>query len=252
MEKIPRISRSPLYMQVRQILLSQIQSGDWRPGQQIPTEPVLASQFDVSIGTIRKAIDSLVNDGLILKKEGIGTFVKAYKGGGYWNAFHIFRDLEGRVRGTKSNLLLFENTTAPEFITRSLMVDKDCEFIHIIRHWFHTYNNAEELVSIDESFLIAKEFKGLTYQRFLDSFDKKDSFYQFFDREFGVVIVNQRCTTCYEKVSAEIASIIQVPSGFETLRTDRISYTFGHKPVEYRINRGQVNYTKIYFDLSNA
>lgn len=252
MEKIPRISRSPLYMQVRQILLSQIQSGDWRPGQQIPTEPVLASQFEVSIGTIRKAIDSLVNDGLILKKEGIGTFVKTYKGGGYWNAFHIFRDLEGRVRGTKSNLLLFENTTAPEFITRSLMVDKDCEFIHIIRHWFHTYNNAEELVSIDESFLIAKEFKGLTYQRFLDSFDKKDSFYQFFDREFDVVIVNQRCTTCYEKVSAEIASIIQVPSGFETLRTDRISYTFGHKPVEYRINRGQVNYTKIYFDLSNA
>ena len=117
MEKIPPISRSPLYMQVRQILLSRIQSGDWRPGQQIPTEPVLASQFDVSIGTIRKAIDSLVNDGLILRKEGIGTFVKTYKGAGYWNAFHIFRDLEGRVRGTKGNLVLFENTTAPEFIT---------------------------------------------------------------------------------------------------------------------------------------
>ena len=250
MQNIPNLSRNPLYLQVRQYLIKKIQSGDWQPGEKIPTEPSLATQFGVSIGTIRKAVDTLVNDGFILRKEGSGTFVKTYKDAGYWNPFQIFRDLNGNRRGSRCQLILFEKILPPERISKALLADNDQEFIHIIRHWFHTFNGIEQLVSIDESYLMSSEFKGLTQQRFQDSFLKQDSLYRFYDREFGIVIFNQRCSTYFEKIPSIEANLLQVPEGLEVLRTDRVSYTFGHKPVEYRINRGNVEFTKLLFDLN--
>lgn len=58
MPNLSRVNRQPLYQQVRQILLATIQSGQWGPGEKIPIEPVLAQQMGVSIGTLRRAVES--------------------------------------------------------------------------------------------------------------------------------------------------------------------------------------------------
>lgn len=72
MPNLSRVNRQPLYQQVRQILLTTIQSGEWGPGEKIPIEPVLAQQLGVSIGTLRRAVETLVNDGVLLRREGVG------------------------------------------------------------------------------------------------------------------------------------------------------------------------------------
>lgn len=248
---ISRVNRQPLYQQVRQILLATIQSGQWGPGEKIPIEPVLAQQMGVSIGTLRRAVESLVNDGVLLRREGIGTFVRTYRDGGYWNVFQIYRNLDGKKRGDFGKLIVFEVTSnVDEKICKALNVCDGERLIHMVRHWIRVQNGQQEVVSIDESFLVAERFEGLNEDFFHQHFRQGESLYEFFDREFNVVIINQKCSAHYERLDEETAKILQVPANFDALCTERVSLTFGHMPVEYRINRGRVDVTKIFFDLN--
>lgn len=246
---LPQVSRNPIYLQVRKILLDKIQEGIWTSGEQLPTEPVLSKQLGVSIGTLRRAVEMLVNEGLLLRREGVGTFVRTYKNSGYWNSFQIYTDKEGKRRGRRWSIVSFDECEIPPPDIATALQIQTSPVIHFVRHWYHIYGDEEKLVSIDESYLIAERFKGLTLDFFLDKFKSGNSLYQFFDREFGVVIVSQKCSAQYEKLTESDARKFKVPCNYESIRTDRISYTFGHKPVEYRINRGQIDVTKISFDL---
>lgn len=251
MPNLSRVNRQPLYQQVRQILLTTIQSGQWGPGEKIPIEPVLAQQLGVSIGTLRRAVETLVNDGVLLRREGVGTFVRTYRDAGYWNVFQIYRNLDGRKRGNFGRLITFELTDkADEKIYTALNMPQGHKLIHMVRQWISTQSGAEEIVSTDESYLVAERFEGLPREVFLKHFRTGESLYQFFDRKFNVVIINQKCSAHYEKLDAKTAGLLQVPENFEVLCTERVSLTFGHIPVEYRINRGRVDVTKIFFDLS--
>ena len=68
--------RLPIYQQLRDEIARQIAAQVWRPGDGIPTEAELASSHRVSVGTVRKAIDTLVAEGLVERQQGRGTFVK--------------------------------------------------------------------------------------------------------------------------------------------------------------------------------
>src|SRR5436190_13340846 len=81
-------SDRPLYDQVRQRLIEGISAGEWGAGEAIPTESALAAAFGVAIGTIRKAIDSLVAERALVRRQGKGTFVTAHDGGRM--LFHFF------------------------------------------------------------------------------------------------------------------------------------------------------------------
>ena len=66
---------SPLYQQIKALILLSLQSGEWKPGEAIPSEIDLATRFRVSQGTVRKAIDELASDNLLVRRQGKGTFV---------------------------------------------------------------------------------------------------------------------------------------------------------------------------------
>lgn len=244
------VSRTPLYLQARQILLKRIEDGEWKAGTQIPVESDLASQLGISLGTLRRAVESLVSDGILLKRQGAGTFVRTYQNSGYWNAFQIFKDFDGKRRGSKWRMIVFERIKAPHDVLVALQIKPEDKVIHIVRAWEQDYFGVDEVVSIDESFLIESRFIGLTKQRFLTYFRSDDSLYRFYDREFGVVVINQKCSVRYEDLPSELSQRWQMPEHFRALRTDRVSMTFGHRPVEYRINRGRIDVTKVLFDLS--
>ena len=69
------VDHKPLYGRVRDLVLNRIRSGDWGPGQSLPNEIVLATDFGVSVGTIRRAIEGLERNGVVSRKQGRGTFV---------------------------------------------------------------------------------------------------------------------------------------------------------------------------------
>ena len=71
----PRARTRPLYRQVRHLLLESLRRGEWMPGTAIPSETELAVRFQVSQGTVRKAIDELASENLLVRRQGKGTFV---------------------------------------------------------------------------------------------------------------------------------------------------------------------------------
>ena len=69
---------SPLYRQIKNLILQALENGEWRPGDVIPSEMELAVRFNVSQGTVRKAIDELSAENLLLRRQGKGTFVASH------------------------------------------------------------------------------------------------------------------------------------------------------------------------------
>ena len=65
----------PLYVQVRDQLVRRLIDGEWQPGQHIPSEIELAREIGVSQGTIRKALDAMTAENLLIRRQGRGTFV---------------------------------------------------------------------------------------------------------------------------------------------------------------------------------
>ncbi|HWH41072.1 MAG TPA: GntR family transcriptional regulator, partial [Usitatibacter sp.] len=95
LERIPP-GESPLYAQVRARLIEAIAAGEWRPGEAIPSEADLARAFGVAIGTIRKAVDALVAERALVRRQGRGTFVTAHEGSRL--LFHFFHIVAGDGR----------------------------------------------------------------------------------------------------------------------------------------------------------
>src|SRR5579859_2251574 len=69
---------SPLYQQIKGLITQALQSGEWKPGEIIPSEVDLAARFKVSQGTVRKAIDELSAENLVVRRQGKGTFVATH------------------------------------------------------------------------------------------------------------------------------------------------------------------------------
>ena len=72
---LPTPAFSPLYQQIKGLILQSLQQGEWKPGESIPSEMELAARFRVSQGTVRKAIDELAAENLVVRGKGKGTFV---------------------------------------------------------------------------------------------------------------------------------------------------------------------------------
>ena len=69
---------SPLYRQIRSLITQGLETGEWRPGEAIPSETELAQRFNVSQGTVRKAIDEMAAENLLIRKQGKGTYVPSH------------------------------------------------------------------------------------------------------------------------------------------------------------------------------
>ena len=83
----------PLYMQIKDLLVARVTKGEWAPGDIIPSEMQLAQQLNVSQGTVRKAITELVENNVLVRRQGRGTFVATHDGDrALFHFFHIVND----------------------------------------------------------------------------------------------------------------------------------------------------------------
>ena len=69
---------APLYRQIKDLIVQGLQRGEWKPGDVIPSEIELAARFQVSQGTVRKAVDELSTENLLVRRQGRGTFVATH------------------------------------------------------------------------------------------------------------------------------------------------------------------------------
>ena len=221
-------SFQPLYLQIKDLLTRSLDGGEWKPGEAIPSEFVLASRYGVSQGTVRKAIDVLATENIVVRRQGKGTFVATHtEEQASMFRFLRIRRCDGIDEYPQSRLVDLRRGKAPAEVARMLLL-RVGEPVVILRRVLE-YSGAP--VVLDEMTLPAALFKGLTRARY-EAY--KGSTYSFFETQFGVRMV--RAEEHLKAIAADPASaaILDVPPGAPLLAVERVAYTYGDRPVECR------------------
>lgn len=235
---------APLYRQIRELLLRGLQSGEWKPGEPIPSETELAARYRVSQGTVRKAIDELAAANLVVRRQGRGTFVASHREVRTQFRFLRLRPDEieegaaaqgaGGAPGESgpgmvmtSRVLECRRLRAPSEVARALSL-RAGEAVVLIRRLLEADGNPTVL---DEIWLPGSRFRGLSAER-LDAWH--GPLYLMFETEFGVRMiraVERLKAVCADRAHART---LQVSEGTPLLLVERVSHTYGDQPVELR------------------
>ena len=218
----------PLYVQTKALLEHALEAGEWPPGTAIPAEVALAARFGVSQGTVRKAIGALAAENLLVRRQGKGTFVATHteEPASSFRFLRIRRN-DGRPEHPGSRLIDLRRGKAGAEVARALAV-KQGDGIYILRR---ILDYASRPVVLDEITLPAALFNGLTRARFSGY---PGSMYGFFETEFGVRMLRAEERLYAVAADRAAAELLYVAAGSPLLAVDRISFTYGDRPVEVR------------------
>lgn len=225
---LPAPAFSPLYQQIKGLILQGLETGEWKPGEAIPSEMELALRFRVSQGTVRKAIDELAAGNLLVRRQGKGTFVATHAEERVQYRFlRLTPDSPTLVGDVKRELLDCKRQRAPADIARALNL-KPGDTVVEVRRVLHF---AGRPVVLDDIWLPGHLFKGLTAERLSEY---KGPMYGLFETEFGVRMIRAE-----EKLRAVLANqaeaaLLSVEVGAPLLSVERLSRTYDDQPVELR------------------
>ncbi|MCC7326308.1 MAG: GntR family transcriptional regulator [Burkholderiales bacterium] len=221
-------SFAPLYLQIKSLLERSLDEREWRPGEAIPSEIELAQRYGVSQGTVRKAIDVLAAENLLVRRQGKGTFVATHtEERSSLPRFLRIRRNDGGELTPASRLLDARRGKAGADVARALAL-RTGDAVLVLRRVLE-YGN--EPVVLDEITLPAALFRGLTKARY-DAY--RGSMYGFFESEFGVRMIKAQERIRAVAADAATAKILRTESGAPLLAVDRVTLTYGERPVEVR------------------
>jgi GntR family transcriptional regulator len=217
----------PLYEQIRILLTQSLVAGEWKPGEAIPSELDLAARYQVSQGTVRKAIDELAADHILVRRQGKGTFVASHH-----EPAHQFRFLRvmpdsGEKIDPESRLVDLRRGKASPEIARALAVRAGAA-VHVIRRVL-AFSGRPRI--LDEIVLAAAQFPNLSAAR-LEEFHV--SMYPFFESVYHVRMIRAEERLRAVAADAFAAGQLGIATGTPLLCVDRIAFTYGDKPVEWR------------------
>ncbi len=247
MKKATPIVRQPLYQQVARAIESTIAAGDWKLDEAIPSEIELAKEFGVSVGTVRRAITELTDQGLLVAHQGSGTYVKRYSDGTYWNRYQRFMTRDGRLIQWDSELLRFERIPATKEVADALGLSEGAEVIHVQRKMTANpkHNPNVTCTGIDESFLHPEYFQKLTPESY-KTFSNV-SLYEVYEKATGTIILSARDYLLASVSTKDDEKHWGIKAGSPMVTIVRKASTFGNKTVEYRREYVQAGDVRIVF-----
>lgn len=221
---------SPLYQQIKTLILRSLQAGEWKPGDLIPSEFDLAARFRVSQGTVRKAIDELATDNLLVRRQGKGTYVATHAE--QHTQYRFLRllpdtgDLAGQGNAER-RIIECRRLRASAEVARQLALRTGDSILQVKR----VLTFAGSPAILEDLWLPGGPFKGLTLETLSED---KGPMYALFETQFGVRMV--RATEKIKAVSADAdaARLLGVPEGHPLLSVERLAYTYNDVPMELR------------------
>ncbi len=175
---LDRNSAVPLYYQIHQHLLDQIQSGTLKPGQPLPSEQEISSRMGVSRMTARQAVKSLCDTGIAYSRRGVGTFVSGGKQEKTSSELLSFtQEMQARDCRPTSQVLKFERVAAESEVASALHLGDGEKVVSLVR-----VRLADGIpMGVENGFLPFRMFPGL-----LESFDPRSSLYRTLAEQYGV------------------------------------------------------------------
>lgn len=223
-------SFSPLYQQIKALILQSLQAGEWKPGEPIPSEMDLAARFRVSQGTVRKAIDELAAENLVVRRQGKGTFVATHAEQQVQYRFLKLVPDSGDTAAegpAERTIVDCKRLRASADVARALALRTGDAVLQVRR--VLAYAGVPTI--LEDLWLPGTPFKGLTAERLRAS---RGPMYAMFEAEFGVRLVRAE-----EKIRAvlpdvEQALLLDVTVGTPLLSVERVAYTYNDTPMELR------------------
>jgi GntR family transcriptional regulator len=225
----PDAGGAPLYRVAKRALLQAIEAGHCPAGSALPSETALAAAFGISIGTLRHAVDELVAEHILARRQGRGTFVATHNADRFlFQFFHVERS-DGRRDVPQVETLTFERTRLDEEAAEALAMKAGEPAIQIENR----LTLQGRPVLHDCLTLPAVLFKGLTEKRLRD---RPSTIYHLYQTEFGITVV--RALERVRALAADrgTARVLGIAVGTPVLQVRRTALTFNDKPVEYRVS----------------
>lgn len=235
--RFPFQAKQPLFVQLKQQLLSKIQSGEWTFGHMLPNELALAAEFGVSQGTVRRAIRDLVSDGVLIRRRGQGTFVSSYSANFdmfYKRFVPIMADDPDKRWKTSTKMTLFEEIPISRDIARLMKIEDLSEtIIHIKRlHYAHLDESRLNKVDVFGELFLRKRFFGRLTEALFHG--QKTSLYAFYQSALGVTIMHSRDIIKAVFLTPEQARLAGVAYPHPALAMQRQAYDINKNIVELR------------------
>jgi len=220
-------ARRPLYEQIKILLTNSLVAGEWKPGEAIPSEMDLAERYHVSQGTVRKAVEELAAEKILMRRQGKGTFVASHTEPAYQYRFlRLAPDSGERVHPVNTFFGLERGRPSPEAAS-ALGLDEGAPVLGFKR----VMSFAARPIVLDAIVFAAARFPGFTLAE-LEEFH--GSVYGFYETVFGVRMIRARENVRAVAADSVAAAHLKVAAGTPLLQVDRVAYTYGDEPVEWR------------------
>jgi GntR family transcriptional regulator len=217
---------TPKYLQLSDWLRGMIEKGRYTLGERLPSEVELAHMFNLNRNTVRQAIQQLVNEGLVLKKNGIGTFVTSRVDDkvqySLKNIMSITDEFNKLGIEQRTVTLSKKVITTTDDLVEKLMLGNDQRAVQIKRI---RYGNGIPLV-LERSYLSYREYKRIL------SMDIPDSLYKTLIDVFGVTLKRSIQTLRSIQLSDKDAQLLEVEAGFPATLQESIIYDQNNITVE--------------------
>jgi GntR family transcriptional regulator len=225
----PEAAGMPLFRAVRRSLLRAIEAGSVAPGQALPSESELGATFGVSVGTVRKAVDDLVAEHILVRRQGRGTFVATHNSDRFlFQFFHIER-CDGLREAPQVELLSFERTRLDEEAAAALQLKPGEPALQV--------DNRLRLqgrpVVHDRLILPAALFRGLTEKRMRE---RPSTIYHLYQTEFGITVVRAHERLRAVGADRTAARVLGVAPGAPVMQVRRVAIALGGQAVEWRVS----------------
>lgn len=223
------IDGGPLYKGVQRALMEQLATGELKPGQLIPSERQLATEYNVSIGTLRKAIDELVENRILIRQQGKGTYVASHdRERLLFYFFHIVPQ-----HGAKSYPLV-----ESVFFHKAVAGTEEAARLKIAvgSPTFHVRNKLTllgDVVSVDDITLDQARFAKLTPVQFKE---RPNTIYNLYQEAFGITVVRTDERLRAEAATADHAKLLNIKPGMPVLTIRRTAFDMRDEPVELRVS----------------
>lgn len=232
--------RRPTYRRLRDEIAAQIGQNVWRPGEMISTEAELASRYKVSVSTVRKAIDCLVDDGLIERVAGSGMFVRRPD---FEHSFIRFTQCFGSAgdrRIPQSLIYKLEALTGPPEVLNAMKLREGTRLIRLLR------------LRIYEETPVSHENIWLEEARFSPLLTMKESqpklLYPIYEELCGVVVACADEVISIDEASETDAELLGLSLGAPIVNVDRLALGYDERPIEWRRSRSSASgfYYKVH------
>jgi GntR family transcriptional regulator len=219
----------PIYKEIRRAMLSRLEQGAWAPGMAIPSETRLKQEFGVAIGTIRKAVDELVAENILIRQQGRGTFVATHNRDRLLFHFFNIERQDGYKEYPDVRMLDFERGRADARTAKKLKLregDRVLRFRNVL-------SLEGKMLMLDDIVLPERMFPKLTEKRLRE---RPSTLYNLYQDEFGLSVVRTEQRLRAALAPRETARALGLEQGLPMLEIHRVAFAYNDLPVEFRVS----------------